>query len=121
MPKKLRPFQRELQERSNDKARIERELKLRQRIHEFADLSEKERRQRFAILIAEKQRQYLQKLSDDEELDSASSSDIETENRDSSPQIERNFPRTFDYIEFIFGLIIGLFIGLITSTIISNE
>jgi hypothetical protein len=29
MPKKLRPFQRELQERSNDKARIERELKLR--------------------------------------------------------------------------------------------
>ena len=114
-------FQRELQERSNDKARIERELKLRQRIHKFADLSEKERRQRFAILIAEKQRQYLQKLRDDEELDSASSSDIETENRDSSPQIERNFPRTFDYIEFIFGLIIGLFIGLITSTVISNE
>ena len=54
MPKKLHPFQRELQERSNDKARIERELKLRQRIHRFADLSEKERRQRFAILIAEK-------------------------------------------------------------------
>ena len=57
MPKKLHPFQRELQERSNDKARIERELKLRQRIHRFADLSEKEPRQRFAILIAEKQRQ----------------------------------------------------------------
>ncbi len=121
MPKKLHPFQRELQERSSDKARIERELKLRQRIHRFADLSEKERRQCFAILIAEKQRQYLQKLSDDEELDSNSSSDVETENQDSSPQTERNFLRIFDYIEFICGLIIGLFIGLITSTIISNE
>ncbi len=72
MLKKLDPFQRELQERSNDKARIEHELKLRQRIHRFAELSEKERRQRFVILIAEKQRQYLQKLSDDEELDSNS-------------------------------------------------
>ena len=71
--------------------------------------------------LAEKQRQYLQKISDDEELDSTSSSDVETDNQDSSSQIERNFPRTFDYIEFICGLIIGLFIGLITSTIISNE
>jgi hypothetical protein len=44
MPKKLRPFQRELQERSNGKAHIERELKLRQRIHGFAELSKKERR-----------------------------------------------------------------------------
>ncbi len=83
MPKKLHPFQRELEERSNDKVRIERELKLRQRIHRFAELSEKERRQRFTILIAEKQRQYLQKLSDDDELDSNSSSDIETAIQDS--------------------------------------
>ena len=119
--KKLRPFQRELQERSNDKARIEREFKLRQRIHRFAELSEKERRQRFAILIAEKQRQYLQKLSDDEELDSNSSSDIETAIQDSSSQTEKNFLRTFDYVEFIFGLILGLFIGLVTSINISNE
>ncbi len=121
MPQKLHPFQRELQERSNDKARIERELKLRQRIHKFAELSEKERRQRFAILIAEKQRQYLQKLSDDEELDSNSSSYIETAIQDSSSRTEKNFLRTFDYIEFIFGLIIGLFIGLATSINISNE
>ncbi len=121
MPKKLHPFQRELQERLNDKACIERELKLRQRIHRFVDLSEKERRQRFAILIAEKQRQYLQKLSDDEELDSNSSSDVETEIQDSASRIEKNFLRTFDYIEFICGLIIGLFIGLITSISISNE
>ena len=121
MPKKLHPFQRELQERSNDKARNERELKLRQRIHRFADLSEKERRQRFAFLIAEKQRQYLQKLSDDEELDSNSSSDVETAIQDSSSQTEKNFLRTFDYIEFIFGLIIGLFISLAASINISNE
>ncbi len=121
MPKKLHPFQRELQKRSNDKARIERELKLRQRIHRFAELSEKERRQRFAILIAEKQRQYLQTLSDDEELDSNSSSDIETSIRDSSSQTEKNFLRTFDYIESIFGLILGLFISLVTSISISNE
>jgi hypothetical protein len=121
MPKKLRPFQRELQERSNDKARIERELKLRQRIHSFAELSKKERRQRFAFLIAEKQRQYLEKLSDDEELDSDSSSDIETAPQDSPSQTEKNFLRTFDYVEFIFGLILGLFIGLVTSINISNE
>ncbi len=121
MPKKLHPFQRELQERSNDKARIERELKLRQRIHRFAELSEKERRQRFAILIAGKQRQYLQKLSDDEELDSNSSSDIETAIQDSSSQTEKNFLRAFYYVEFIFGLILGLFIRLVTSISISNE
>ena len=53
MPKKLHSFQRELQERKNDKARIERELKLRQRIYGFAELSEKERKRRFAFLIAE--------------------------------------------------------------------
>ena len=48
----------------------------------------------------------------------ADSVPAETDNQDSSSQIGRNFPRTFDYIEFICGLIIGLFIGLITSTII---
>ncbi len=71
MPKKLHPFQRELQERSNDKARIERELKLRQRIYKFAELlSDKERKRRFACLIAEKQlAAQRQTLSDDEELD----------------------------------------------------
>ncbi len=121
MPKKLHPFQRELQERSNDKDRIERELKLRQRIHRFSELSEKERRQRFAILIAEKQRQYLQERSDDGELDSDSSSDVETTVQNSSSQTEKNSPRTFDYVEFIFGLILGLFIGLVASINISNE
>ncbi len=121
MPKKLHSFQCELQERSYNKARIERELKLRQRIHRFAELNEKERRQRFAILIAEKQRQYLQKLSDDEELDSNSSSDIETAIQDSSSQTKKNLLRTFYYVEFIFGLIQGLFIGLVTSINISNE
>jgi hypothetical protein len=122
MPKKLHSFQRELQERSNDKARIERELKLRQRIYRFAELSDKERKHRFAFLISEKQfAAQRQNLSDDEELDSDSSLDVETTIQDSSSQTEKNFLRTFDYVEFIFGLIIGLFLGLATSINISNE
>ncbi len=57
MPRKkiTHPFQLELLQRQKDKARIERELKLRQRIYTFAELSEKERKRRFAFLIAEKQ------------------------------------------------------------------
>ena len=121
MPKKLRPFQRELIERENDRARIERELKLRQRIYRFAELSEKERKQRFAFLIAEKQWQYLQNLSDDEELDSDSSSDAETTVQRSSTQPEENLLRTFRYNEFILGFILGSFISLIISFNISNE
>ena len=122
MPKKLRPFQRELKERENDRARIERELKLRQRIYGFAELSEKERKQRFAFLIAEKQRQYLQNLSDDGDLDSDSSSDAETTVQRSSTQPEENLLRTFRYYnEFILGFILGSFISLIISFNISNE
>ena len=57
MPRKkvTHPFQFELLRQQKDKARIERELKLRQRIYTFAELSEKERKRRFAFLIAEKQ------------------------------------------------------------------
>ena len=122
MPKKLRPFQRELKERENYRARIERELKLRQRIYRFAELSDKERKRRFAFLIAEKQRQYLQNLSDDGELDSDSSSDTETITvQRSSTQPEENLLRTFRYNEFILGFILGLFISLIISFNISNE
>ena len=121
MPKKLRPFQRELKEREDDRARIERELKLRQRIYRFAKLSEKERKQRFAFLIAEKQRQYLQNLSDDGELYSDSSSDAETTVQRSSTQPEENLLRTFRYNEFILGFILGLLISLIISFNISNE
>ena len=121
MPKKLRPFQRELKEREDDRARIERELKLRQRIYRFAELSEKERKRRFAFLISEKQRQYLQNLSDDGELDSDSSSDAETTVHRSPTQPEENSLRTFRYNEFILGFILGLFISLIISFNISNE
>jgi hypothetical protein len=121
MPKKLRPFQRELKEREDDRARIERELKLRQRIYKFAELSEKERKRRFAFLISEKQRQYIQTLSDDGELDSDSSSDAETAVPISSTQPEENLLRTFRYNEFILGFILGLFISLIISFNISNE
>ncbi len=48
-------FQLELLQQQKDKDRIERELKLRQRIYKFAELSEKESKRRFAFLIAEKQ------------------------------------------------------------------
>jgi hypothetical protein len=121
MLKKLHSFQRELKERKNDKARIKRELKLRQRIYIFAELSEKERKRRFAFLIAEKQRHYLQNLSDDGELNNDSSSDADTTVQNSSTQPEENLPRTFRYIEFMLGLTLGFFISLITSFNISNE
>jgi hypothetical protein len=57
MPRKIisHPFQFKLLRQQKDKARIERELKLRQRIYTFAELSDKERKRRFAFLIAEKQ------------------------------------------------------------------
>ncbi len=57
MPRKniTHSFQLELLRQQKDKARIERELKLRQRIYTFVELSEKERKRRFAFLIAEKQ------------------------------------------------------------------
>jgi hypothetical protein len=56
MPRKItHSFQLELLRRQKDKARIERELKLRQGIYTFAELSEKGRKRRFAFLIAEKQ------------------------------------------------------------------
>jgi hypothetical protein len=118
MPKKLHPFQRELQQRSNEKARIERELKLCQRIYTFAELSDKERKRRFAFLIAEKQfAAQRHNLSDDEEWDSDSSLDVETPIQDSSPQTEKNFSKTFDYVELTFGFIIGVLIGLNFTTV----
>jgi hypothetical protein len=57
MPRKkiTHPFQLELLRKQKDKARIVRELKLRRRNYTFAELSEKERKRRFAFLIAEKQ------------------------------------------------------------------
>ncbi len=73
MPRKItHPFQLELLLRQKDKARIERELKLRQCIYTFAELSEKERKRRFAFLIAEKHLPAQRSESSaDSELDSA--------------------------------------------------
>ena len=76
MPRKIinHPFQFELLRQQKDKARIERELKLRQNIYAFAKLSDKERKRRFAFLIAEKQfAAQRSETSDDSELDSDSS------------------------------------------------
>ncbi len=86
------PFQLELLRQQKDKARTERELKLRQRIYTFAELSEKERKRRFAFLIAEKQfAAQRSKSSDDSELDSHSNPDVETINKTSFPNLKENF------------------------------
>ena len=115
MPRKIisHPFQFELLRTQKDKARIERELKLRQRIYTFAELSDKERKRRFAFLIAEKQRAAQQsESSDDSELDSDSSLDVDTINETSFPNLKENSTKPFDSRELTLGLIVGILIGL---------
>ncbi len=123
MPRKItHSFQLELLRRQKDKARIERELKLRQRIYTFADLSEKERKRRFAFLIAEKQFvAQRSESSDDSELDSESNLDVETISETSFPNLEENFSKPFDSRELILGLIIGIFIGLCLGLVFPNQ
>ena len=120
MPRKklTHPFQFELLQQQKDKDRIVRELKLRQRIYTFAELSEKERKRRFAFLIAEKrltaERLYYTstQLSESGELDSDSNLDEETDSEDSFPDQKENSSKTFDSREYTLRLIIGIFIGL---------
>jgi hypothetical protein len=121
MPRKIisHPFQFELLRQQKDKARIDRELKLRQRIYTFAELSEKEHKRRFAFLIAEKQLAALQsESSDDSELDSDSSLDVETINETSFPNPKENSSKP---IELIIGLIIEIFIGLCLGLVFPNQ
>ncbi len=126
MPRKklTHPFQFELLQQQKDKDRIVRELKLRQRIYTFAELSEKERKRRFAFLIAEKriaaEEQYYTQLSKSGELDSDSNLDEETDSEDSSPNQQENSSKTFDSREFILGLIIGIFVGLCFGFVFPN-
>ena len=126
MPRKIisHPFQFELLRAQKDKLRIERELKLRQHIYAFATskLSDKERKRRFAFLIAEKQFVAQQsESSDDSELDSDSSLDVETINETSFPDQEDNFSKPIDNRGFILGLIIGIFIGLCLGLVFPNQ
>ena len=124
MPRKIinHPFQFELLRQQKDKARIERELKLRQNIYAFAKLSDKERKRRFAFLISEKQFAAQQsESSDDSELDSDSSLDVETINETSFPNPEENFSKPIDNRGFILGLIIGIFIGLCLGLVFPNQ
>ena len=108
--------------RRTNKARIERELKLRQRIYTFAELSEKERKRRFAFLIAEKQFAAQQsESSDDSELDSDSSLDVKTINETSFPNLKENSSKPIDFRELILGLIIGIFIGLCLGLVFLNQ
>jgi hypothetical protein len=108
MPRKklTHPFQFELLQQQKDKDRIVRELKLRQRIYTFAELSEKERKRRFAFLIAE--------------LDIDSNLDEETDSEDSFPNQQENSSKTFGSREFTLGLIIGIFIGLCFGFVFPN-
>ena len=124
MPRKIisHPFQFELLPQQKDKERIERELKLRQRIYTFAELSEKERNRRFAFLIAEKQfAAQRSESSDDSELDSDSSLDVETSNEINLPNLKENFPKPFDSRELTLGLIIGILIGLCFGLVFPNQ
>ena len=124
MPRKIinHPFQFELLRQQKDKLRIERELKLRQNIYAFAKLSDKERKRRFAFLIAEKQFAAQQsESSDDSELDSDSSLDVETINETSFPNQKENLSKTIDNRGFILGLITGIFIGLCFGLVFPNQ
>ncbi len=126
MPRKkiTHPFQFELLWQQKDKDRIVRELKLRQRIYTFAELSEKERNRRFAFLIAEKriasEKQYQTQLSESGELDCDSNLDEGTDSEDSFPNQQDNSSKTFDSREFIHGLIIGIFVGLCLGFVFPN-
>jgi hypothetical protein len=81
MPRKItHPFQLELLHRQKDKARIERERELRQRIFTLAARSDKERKRRIAntsLVIAQRRLAAQQsESSDDSELDSDSNLDV---------------------------------------------
>ncbi len=119
------PFQFELLRQQKDKDRIVRELKLRQRIYTFAELSENERKRRFAFLIAEKrltaERQYSAQLSESDELDRDSNFDEETDSKDSFPNLKENSSKPFESREFILGLIIGILIGLCFGSVFPNQ
>ncbi len=124
MPRKeiTHPFQLKLLQQQKDKARIVRELKLRQRIYTFAELSEKERKRRFAFLIAEKQfAAQRSESSDDSELDSDSNPDVETNSEDSFSNLKENSSSPFDSREFTLGFIIGIFIGLCFGLVFPNQ
>ena len=124
MPRKIinHPFQFELLRQQKDKARIERELKLRQNIYAFAKLSDKERKRRFAFLIAEKQCAAQQsESSDDSELDSDSSFDVDTIHNTGFPNPKENSTKPFDSRELTLGLIIGILIGLCFGLVFPNQ
>jgi hypothetical protein len=85
-------------------------------------VEKKERKRRFAFLIAEKQFAAQRSESgDDSELDSNSRLDVETINETSFPDLNENFSKPFDFRELILGLIIGIFIGLCLGLVFPNQ
>ena len=126
MPRKItHSFQLELLREQNDKARIERELKLRQRIYKFAELSDKERKRRFAFLIAEKrlaaERQHAAQLSESGELDSDSNLDVEPDKENNFPNPQENSTKPLDSRELNLGIIFGILIGLCFGLVFSGQ
>jgi hypothetical protein len=126
MPRKItHSFQLELLRKQEDKARIERELKLRKRIFNFAKLSDKERKRRFASLIAEKrlaaERLYASQLSESGELGSDSNLDVETDEENSPPNPPENLTKPLDSRKLNLGIIIGILIGLCFGLVFSSQ
>jgi hypothetical protein len=87
MPKELTDFQLDLLQKKRDKDRIKQERNLRRRIFTLAEESNKERKLRIAVAnenkviaaeIAKKRVIVSEDESDDDELDSDSSNDVET-------------------------------------------
>jgi hypothetical protein len=139
MPKKeLNDFQLDLLQKKRDKARVKQEQDLRKRIFALGEESNKERKLRIAVAnankviaaeIARKRGIVSEDESDDDELDSNSSNEVETvSSHDSdtntdphtSPTNERDKlqslirERDFSHAVFlVFGLVIGLLIGLL--------
>ncbi len=76
----------------------------------------------FAFLISEKQSAAQQsESSDDSELDSDPSLDVETITETSFPNQEENFSKPIDNRGFILGLIIGIFIALCLGLVFPNQ
>lgn len=126
MPRKklTHPFQLELLQKQEDKARIEGELKLRQHIYKSAKESNKERKRRFAYLIAEKrlaaERYYQQQLVESGELDSDSNFDDEAEEND-PPTAQEYITAPFDFQTLYLGILIGITISLCFSLLLLGQ
>ena len=76
----------------------------------------------FAFIIAEKQfAAQRSESSDNSELDSDSSLDVDTINETALPNPRENSTKPFDSLELTLGLIIGILIGLCLGLVFPNQ